>query len=254
MLGLFRKRLSRGPGEEAVSTMPLDAPPVRVAWANLPDFVMADHLQIAEGFPCLRWRDAYTWIDPLPEADRSGAWEAVAAAWYCHLRAALGPGFRVDKAEGVVVISSLEPRIARMAVEFMQKTQRRILRSLEGLAEPELLGNDLLVVFDDEDSYYRYIARFYPDGGQYAASSGIQVWDAVYYATTKGHLRADWPRFAAFAREANSGDGGAEAARRHLGVSLGSLIAAFRAETDAEPYEPRPGSWPEGAAPKTLSA
>jgi hypothetical protein len=313
-------------------------PPDAVEHPGAPPFVIDEHTGTHEGLPYLRWRDVYAWVDSLPEAERAQAWGAVEAVWNEHLARGLGPSCRVDRGEGVIVVSSLEPHEAAATVDFMQKTLRRILRTLEGVARPFEYGSEVLVLLDDEDTYYRYVSRFYPDEGEFAFSGGMKVNDdgAIYYIGVRGrvrdiepliahemahgcvshlplplwlnegiavnseyalvravpakyppdemrrrhlefwttdtiqefwsgdsfhrtddgttlsydlarilveHLAADWPRFVQFANAAHWEDGGAAAARAHLGTSPGALAAAFLEARSTEPYEPRPDSW-----------
>jgi len=188
MLGLLRKLSAKR--EQSAAQQPPSPPPV-VEFPGQPAFVFSEHTETHEGFVWLRWREVSDWVARFPEEEQPKAFLAVADAWDEHLCASLGPAYRVARAPGVVVVSTLEPHLARQTLDFMQKTQRRILRSLEGVARPWEFGNDLLVVIDDEDAYYRFISRFYPDGGEYASSSGVQVNDGgcVYYVCPKGHLR-----------------------------------------------------------------
>jgi hypothetical protein len=330
MLGLFRK----SKGELGQSRNEPARPPAAVQLAGQPGFVLGDHMDVEQGYPYMRWAEVWAWADAFPEAERPAAFEAVADAWDQHVCIALGPKYRVSKTPGAVLISTLEPRQVQAALEFMVKTQRRILRSLDGVALAWEAGSDLLIVVDDDESYYRFISRFYPEGGQYAVSAGVKVDDgAVYYVCRKGHLRdvesviahemthgfishlrlpkwldegiavnmehrltgvgmpllsapemrakhqafwdptaiqalwtgksfhlpgeanmlsydlsrilveqlsGDWPRFAAFVRDAREGDAGAESARRHLGVTLGVAVAALVGSESPEALEPQP--------------
>lgn len=189
MFGLLKKLVQSDAPAAPPRPAPRD-PPAAVELPGGAPFVMADHLDRHEGFPYLRWDDAWHWSGTFPESARDAAWDAVVSAWHAHLCAALGPGFRVDHVPGARLISSLDARPAQATLEYMTRTQRRIRESLEGIAE-EQSGVHLLVVLDDDDSYYRFISRFYPEEGEFAASSGVQVYDAfvTYFATTRGHLR-----------------------------------------------------------------
>lgn len=51
-------------------------------------------------------------------------------------------------------------------------------------------GKDILLVFDDEESYYRYVSYFYPESGEFAFSSGMFInAGCSHYVTMKGDLR-----------------------------------------------------------------
>ena len=74
-----------------------------------------------------------------------------------------------------LLLSSQEPVVARATLDFMACTAQRIPRVLDGLTQPHDWGHDILIIFDDEDTYYRYIARYYPKDGDYATSSGMFI-------------------------------------------------------------------------------
>ena len=57
----------------------------------------------------------------------------------------------------------------------MNKTLKRIGKVLDGIAQEQQWGHDILIVFEDDDTYYRYIARYYSEGGEYAGSSGMHI-------------------------------------------------------------------------------
>ena len=58
------------------------------------------------------------------------------------------------------------------------------------------------------------------------------------------HLAPNWPQFAQFTRAANLNDGGAAAARQHLGVDLGAMVAALFAIEETQNFGPNPSTWP----------
>ena len=91
-----------------------------------------------------------------------------------HMGAALGPGYVVHESDTALLLSTLAPNVAGAALGFMGKTLQRIVRVLDGVAQPPEWGKDILVIFDDEDSYYRYVTHYYPEG-EFAASSGMHL-------------------------------------------------------------------------------
>lgn len=301
-------------------------------------FPFTQHLRRVDGFAIPDWDAVSAWTDTIPdEASKANAWTAAERAWLLHLRDALGTGYRLEESVGSAVLSSLEPKLARLTVEFMDRTLRRIVHTLEGIAEVPPWGKDLLIVFDDENAYYRYASSYFPEEeGEFAFSSGMHLsGPCSHYITTKADLRAvepviahemthgclshlplplwlneglavntehgivgagvplhmpaemqakharfwgrqemqqfwsgtsfrrpdegnmlsydlarrlveqlsaDWHAFAAFARAASFEDAGNAAAREHLGIELGEVVAAWL-ERDAEGHEPRPSEW-----------
>jgi hypothetical protein len=65
---------------------------------------------------------------------------------------------------------------------------------LDGIAQVPDWGKDILVVFDDDDAYYRYVSHVYTSGGEFAASSGMYINAGCgHFATVKSDLRAIEP-------------------------------------------------------------
>jgi hypothetical protein len=52
-------------------------------------------------------------------------------------------------------------------------------------------GKDLLIMFDDAESYCRYISYYYPDIGEFAFSGGMYInAECSHYVTVRGDLRS----------------------------------------------------------------
>lgn len=148
------------------------------------------------GLPDLDWPRVQAWIDGIagPEA-RSAARDAAELAWLQHLRQALGEGYRLQVQDRIALLSTLEPAVARATLDFVQRTGQRIVRVLDGVAAAVDGGHDILIVFDDEETYYAYVARFYgADGGEFAFSGGMFI-DAGcgHFVTRRAELQAVEP-------------------------------------------------------------
>ena len=194
MLSLLRTLVGKD-GDAKAPSLAREPAPSRVEVAAAEPFVLADHIEVHEGFPYMRWDDVHAWAAAFPALEQAAAaWEACCNAWRLHLRDAMGANFRVDTSQHAAIVSSLDPREARAALEFMEKTRLRIIHVLKGIAQEPEMGRELLVIFDDEDAYYRYVARFYPAAGEFAFSGGMHIDDgASYYVTTKADLRSIEP-------------------------------------------------------------
>lgn len=337
MFGRLRSLISGREGVEAPEAPP-DAPATVLAPGGA-TFDIAAHLDRSARFPLVHWEAVEEWVATLPEGEQGAAWGACERAWMLHLREALGPSFRVDEGPTAIVLSSLPPKDARRAVEFMERTLKRILHVLHDVAVASPWGKDLLILFDDGDSYYEYASLYTPDGGEFAISSGMHITHGCsHYVSTRRdltsmepviahemthgcvahlplplwlneglavnteqriagaapplqtpaqmrarhlrfwgpeevqqfwsgrswrrhddgnelsydlarilveHLSSDWPRFAAFACAATYEDGGAAAARAHLGLDLGHAVASLLEADDPEAFGPRPERWRE---------
>lgn len=180
---------SRPPGEAPV------APPSSVVAVGVDAFDVATHLLDANGFPVLDWDAAQKWVDSISdEHEQAAAWAACEQAWLEHLRATLGSGYALFVRDGVALLSTLEPNVADATIDYVGKTRQRIVRVLQGIAQVPEWGYDILLVFDDEDAYYRYVAHYYPEAGEFAASGGMYIHHGCgHFVTVKADLRAIEP-------------------------------------------------------------
>jgi hypothetical protein len=109
--------------------------------------------------------------------DPNALWVSVAASWLDDLRIALGDGFRVSASENFFLLSRGDERMAKVFLDFAEKTRKRILMLLDGIANDEGYGKSCVLVFANEDDYYEYVANYYPDEGEFAFSSGMYIND-----------------------------------------------------------------------------
>ena len=185
MLRLFRSLTSAG-----ASPPKREPAPAWVALKGGFEFPLEKHLSLHHGFPILDWDRAREWVDALDARRRAEAWTACERGWLLHFRDALGPSFRLDESGSAALVSSLEPGIARATLEFMQRTLRRIGAVLQGVAEASEWGKDILVLFDDGESYYRYVSHYYPETGEFATSGGMHLGGGCsHFVSVKRELR-----------------------------------------------------------------
>jgi hypothetical protein len=165
-----------------------EAAPARVALEGGAEFPLAEHTTLHHGYPILDWEKVWAWTETFePEARQLEAWAACERAWLLQFRDALGARFRLDESDRAAVISSLEPHLAQATLGFMGKTLRRIGAVLDGIARA---GSGTLIVFDDEESYYRYVSYYYPESGEFAFSGGMHIHKGYsHYVAVKSELR-----------------------------------------------------------------
>lgn len=137
---------------------------------------LASVMQDANGLPVFDWSAVSDWVSHLPDPEEQAqAWGLAERAWFDHLCLTLGPDFRVREHGSALLLSNLNPVVAKAMLDYVHKSAQRILQVLEGVAEVPPWGHDLVIVFQDKESYYRYVAHYYPDEGEYAESSGMYI-------------------------------------------------------------------------------
>ncbi len=107
-------------------------------------------------------------------------WSGAARAWLEALASALGSNYVIAESAQFMLLSTLQLRERRVALEYAERTRKRVLQVLPGIARDAGYGKTVILVFDSAQRYYEYIARIYPDStehGEFAFSSGMFIDD-----------------------------------------------------------------------------
>ena len=91
------------------------------------------------------------------------------------MRDALGTHYGITDSQDFLLLSTLEARPAQVFLATCQRMRARIVCNLGSLADQGWWGRHVVMVFDDPDDYYDYVGHYYPDGGEYAMSSGMFI-------------------------------------------------------------------------------
>ncbi|MEQ1662099.1 MAG: hypothetical protein ABL877_05345 [Thiobacillus sp.] len=132
-------------------------------------------LSFVNGMPVPDWTAVWQWVESLDVDKRHQAWTACERSWLAHFTQTLGKSYRLTESKTAMLVSSQDNQVAAVTHAYMEKTLRRIVRVLDGVAATPEFGKDLLILFDDDEAYYHYVARYYPDEGEFAASSGMYL-------------------------------------------------------------------------------
>lgn len=177
---------------EAVFQM---APPALLEAPGVEAFDVSASLAVVNDLPVPDWGAIAAWVASIPDSPaQAEAWSKAELAWLAHLQTALGGHYHLAQHEYALLLSPLEPRVASATVQFMTRTLSRITSLLDGVAKAPEWGRDILLVFEDEDTYYRYVSRYYPDNGEFAFSGGMHInFGCSHFAAFQAELRAIEP-------------------------------------------------------------
>lgn len=200
MLGLLRSLLAKSPSKPAQDSLPADAPPpLEIVAEGLAPFPLAPHMARQDGLPILDWKAVDAWLaGALPRERQAVARAACQDAWLLHFRQALGPAYHLAGSATAVLLSPLEPNVSRAALEYMERTARRIARVLDGIARGPAAGRHIFIVLEDAAACYRYAAAFPPAAGDDIAYGGAALIDGgcSHYVTVRAGLGALEPAIA----------------------------------------------------------
>ena len=132
------------------------------------------------GFPHPDWEAINSWIDrSVAKSDLEDASQQSARHWLERLRVRLGGDYVHLESANFHLLSDLPPEESNKVLSLLETTRSRIARVLGDPSDPEAYGKYVVIRFGEADDYYRYIARFEPDG-EYAGSAGMFVGSAGY--------------------------------------------------------------------------
>lgn len=136
-------------------------------------FPLAAHLHDVGGLPMVDWAAVASWADagdaPVQAAD------AVRRAWLLHLRDALGDGHWVHESPQALILSPLGRGEAEATARYIATARQRVARVLGELARFPDGERSVVVVFDDEATYYHYVSAFQGEGGDFSFSGGMFI-------------------------------------------------------------------------------
>ena len=203
MLQFFRALLNRdstadrSSRAESVNEI-LGEPPKALSAPDGATYPFEEQLIRSSGLPFPDWNHFQAWLDTLPDAQAQEAiWSAAEIGWMQHLCRALGGQYRLLRHEHTLMLSTLDTSLARATFETMATTGRRVERLLLGIAQVPSSGHAILILLDDEETYYRYVAYFYPEGGEFATSGGMHISAGCsHFVTRQAELRLMEPTIA----------------------------------------------------------
>lgn len=156
-----------------------------VTWAG-ESFDFAAHAHWEEGIAHPDWDKVYAWIDTLPTENQSAVWLDCERTWLNWLRASIGLRYQLHESDVAFLLTTQPARMAQVKLAYMGTTLRRIERVLEDVANPEKGGKEILIAFENEEDYYRYVSGFYPEKGEFAMSAGMHLNTGCGHFVTHG--------------------------------------------------------------------
>jgi len=141
-------------------------------------FDVLAHLQNTQDLPQLDWPALDAWAHGAGDRAPEVVGEALnqgRRGWLLHLRDALGTHMHLQERADCFILSPLPPPVARATARYVTTTRQRIDRLLAGMAHFPVAEKSILLVLDDEDTYYHYVAQFYGEDGEFARSGGMFI-------------------------------------------------------------------------------
>ncbi len=152
--------------------------PTHLQASGVAGFDVLAHLQNPQDLPQLDWPALDAWSQGAGSRAPKAVAEALnqgRRAWLLHLRDALGTHMHLHEGADSFILSPLALSVASATARYVTTTRQRIDRLLKGIAHFPAAEKSILLVLDDEDTYYHYVAQFYGEDGEFARSGGMFI-------------------------------------------------------------------------------
>ena len=113
--------------------------------------------------------------DELSDDEVNATWDQICQQWLKRVASEYGSDYRIESTANFLILSNESARYVDVFSAFLERTLKRILKALNGVANDEGNGKHVAMIFKDADDYYHYISRFYPEDGEFGLSSGLYI-------------------------------------------------------------------------------
>jgi len=102
-------------------------------------------------------------------------WTEQCNDWLLDLKEQLGSDYQIINSNNFQVVTSQSDRYNTLLINSLERTLKRILQALPGIASDQGFGPHVALVIENQEQYYDYIAAYHPDEGEFGLSSGIFI-------------------------------------------------------------------------------
>lgn len=130
-------------------------------------------MPVIGSFPRPNWDAITEIIHSQPEETWSDGWESWTRSWLNATLEHLPDSYQVAETDSFHLLTAQDDRYVKLFGSFLERTLRTITQNLKGIVSDKGYGKHVVLVFDEQDLYYRYMSYFYPEDGEFILSSGV---------------------------------------------------------------------------------
>jgi hypothetical protein len=144
--------------------------------------------------PILDWLQCEP-ADSISDDDKDQHWREIAASWLHRLSSEFSDPLRLCESSHFFALSALTQRETEVLLDYAERTLKRNMATLDGIASDAGFGKYVVMVLPSEDDYYRYVSEYTPEGaGEQAFSGGMFIHDGYgHFVFCKGTMDAMEP-------------------------------------------------------------
>ena len=136
------------------------------------------HFSEIDNFPRPNWEAIYADVEKKhkdKDKDQHELWCDIGRSWMNRLTARLPSNSKIHESDNFILVTSESDKYVSLFQGFLERTLKRIVNTLHGIASDDGFGKYVVLIFDDIDSYYSYLSYFYEHDGVYGLSSGVYL-------------------------------------------------------------------------------
>ena len=132
---------------------------------------------IKDELPRPDWEKVQKHVDScFSEDDKDHLWSEIAREWMRLLMQNFSDAYVATETDNFILISTASALYNKAMSKHLEYCRRRILTISKGITSDVGFGKFVVIVFDDSQSYYKYVSYFYgTEGGTYGLSSGMYI-------------------------------------------------------------------------------
>jgi hypothetical protein len=111
----------------------------------------------------------------LNHEELNNAWSNECLKWLQSIAAEYGSDYRIIETENFSLLTNENERYTKLFSNFLERTLKRILQTLKGIASDEGYGKHVALIFHNIEKYYEYVSMFFPEEGEFGLSSGMYI-------------------------------------------------------------------------------
>ena len=130
--------------------------------------------EVRDALPRPNWPVIIEWAQTFSDTiDPHELWTEIAAYWLSQLADTLKNNYAIWESQEFLVLCSRDKVESHRLIRFCEKSRKKILELLGGIASDEGLGKLIVLLFHDPDTYYDFVADTYPEEGEFEIGSVV---------------------------------------------------------------------------------
>lgn len=122
------------------------------------------------------WDEIALGVDEsLPREVHHQFWLTQCNQWLNAIGAYYDSGYKIYESDNFCLLTNESQRYVDLFLAFLERSLKRILTSMDGITSDEGFGKHVAIVFADDDQYYDYVMKFFPEEGEFGLSSGMFI-------------------------------------------------------------------------------